>query len=269
MSLIGGILIGLIIGGAIFFGLLVTGNLNQFINIPQGNMGLGTPTAPEDAVTKDYVESQFINKKIDVDENLKLYREYKELINSLQLSRDYEAELNNCKNEYSLEISQLKLNKDNEKKVSRTNRLNTITILDKELNNSLNERLRKKSEADKIWSNKCSERERARAAARSEFDKKLAEIEREHELNRQILYKTKTDADAEYSRYQQTYQTDKSKCIAFESELNSKADIKYENEKSVADKKYKLNNDKIKTDMKQEILSKLNDEQKVKFKAFI
>lgn len=256
MGAVFGIIFGIIIGIILFYWLLKNGHLKE-LNIPELFPSMERSSGPGYGYSAP--------RKKEPNE----YDEFISLLETLELSRDYDAELSEPSSEYNRKISELQRIRDSGKSEVDTARQVAITAIEKEYENAQRLRNKTRSDADNEWSKQTDKRDKDKNAARNEFNKKVEEIDREWEKNRAELYKKKNDADAIYTKDQETFYANKTKAQNLASTKKGEIDTAYYASAKIFEKEKEAICKKIRADRKKEILSKLTVEQKEKYKNYI
>lgn len=264
MGTIAILIIGLVLGAAVFLVLFQKGYLDNILDLRQR-----APQIQNSDIVDSVINIRVNNDKINYDEESKLYKEYCELIKSIKFSKDFDAEKAKLRAAYDLVINELRSSKEIARNAADNQKSTTITLLEQEFAEAQKIKNRTKGDADSEWNKFGNERERERVKARNEYDKKLQEIDKLHENRRSAFYKKKQDADNEYINKQQIYYRNKQIAQDLASNTKSKIDITFNTSKDSEYSMYKGKVNIINSSYKKELLENITPEQNLKFKKFI
>ncbi len=260
MGTIAVLIIGVVIGLAVFLVLLQKGHLGGLTNHV-----VQTSEVTDSVVNIRINGRQYSNITPDESE----YDQYCKLIDGLKYTKDYETEKKKLRIGLENKVNELKSIRDKKKQIADNDKTNTISSSERDYENNQRIRNTTRSNADALWQSQTSERERERTKARSEYDKRCAEIDRLHETRRNELYKAKSDADNVYTKAQELHSRNKSNAYNICSNDKNKADTEYSNNKSIIDSEYAPLFKALNEELKKEINEQLTPDQKEKYKKYL
>ena len=254
------LIIGAVLGLAIFLVLLQKGHLNGLLN--------------HNVQTSDIVDSVInikVNNKpvVNYEREQTEYDEYCKLISSLKFSKDFDTEKKKLRIELENKVNEIRSVRDKNKLASDSLKASTVQSSEREYENNQRIRGLAKAKADNLWQSQTSERDREKVKVRNEYDKKVQEIERLHESRRNELYKAKNEADNIYNKAQELHSRNKTTAYNTCSNDKSKADVDFNNSKTIIDSTFSSIFKALHEELKKEINEQLTVEQKEKYKKYL
>lgn len=254
------LIIGAVLGLAIFLVLLQKGHLNGLLN--------------HNVQTSDIVDSVVnirVNNKpvVNYEREQTEYDEYCKLIDGLKFSKDFDTEKKKLRIELENKVNEIRSVRDKAK--TDADNLKASIIQSSEREYETNQRIRNtsKANADNLWQSQSSERDREKVKARNEYDKKVQEIDRLHETRRNELYKSKGIADNIYTKAQELHSRNKTTAYNTCTNDKSKADVSFTNSKTIIDSTFSSIFKAMHEELKKEINEQLTVEQKEKYKKYL